>query len=391
MSEVENALQIDHIYTGDSSDVLKHFPDQSIDMIITSPPYFNLRDYGVDGQIGSEKSVGQYIDRLVAVFTEAHRVLKDSGSCWVNIGDTYSDHALLCVPDRFKIKMSESGWLCRNEIIWQKPNAMPSSAKTRFNNDYEKLFFFTKKKKYFFETQYEPLKSKPPGKEQRKSAGTGKYESAEQESSVRQGMNKKRGEKLIVLRKNLPEPAAFADFLRSRITIEDIVSNSDLIRSKVEHWFRKDLSGFAYPSVEDWNAIKWLLDDWSEDFNRIDQQMTEITIETDSILKNTHNGRIKRAVWSINTKPFRGYHYAPFPYELIKTPILACSPVGGIVLDPFIGSGTTAVAAKKLNRHFVGVDLNAAYVEVAKHRIKEECDTIPLQMDIENFIEEEDE
>lgn len=385
MNNIENSLQIDHIYTGDSLDVLKHFPDQSIDMVITSPPYFNLRDYGVAGQIGVEPSVNLYIDRLIKVFTEVHRVLKDTGSCWVNIGDSYSDNALVCAPDLFKIRMVEMGWICRNEIIWHKPNAMPSSAKTRFNNDYEKLYFFTKKKKYFFQTQYEPLKSKPPEKSIGKNAGPGKYQNTEQESSVRQGMNKKRGEKLIVLRKNLPKPAAFVDFLRSRVTIEDIVSNSDLSRSKVEHWFRRDLTGFSYPSIEDWNTIRWLLDDWSYEFSQIDHQMTEVTIETDSILKNAHNGRIKRAVWSINTKPFSGCHYAPFPEELVNTPILACSPEGGIVLDPFMGSGTTAVVSKKLNRHYVGIELNADYVEVANQRIRDQCSAIQVEI---NFFDE---
>ena len=372
MDAVKDTLQLNHIYTGDCCEVLQHLPDQCIDLIITSPPYFNLRDYGVEGQLGSESSVDAYVDNLVAVFTEARRVLKDSGSCWVNLGDTYTDQALMCVPDRFKIKMSESGWICRNEIIWHKPNAMPSSAKTRFNTDYEKLYFFTKKKKYFFQTQYEPLKSKLPEKTASKKAGSGKYQSIEQEASVRQGMNKRRGEKLITLRKKLPDQAVFVDFLRSRTSVDDIVGNSDLKRSKVEHWFRRDKSGFSFPSAEDWNAIKWLLDDWSPEFATIDQGLTEITVETDDILKNAHKGRIKRAVWSINTKPFSGCHYAPFPEELVKTPILACSPEGGVVLDPFMGSGTTAVVAKKLNRHYVGIELNADFVQVAEKRIREE-------------------
>lgn len=371
MGAFSGSLLADHIYTGDSLEVMKTLPGQSVDMIITSPPYFNLRDYGVPGQIGCESSVDTYIDRLVAVFDEAQRVLKDSGSCWVNIADSYSDQALSCIPDRFKIAMSERGWICRNEIIWHKPNAMPSSAKTRFNNDYEKLFFFTKRKKYFFQTQYEPMKSKPPESPARKNAGTGKYKSSEQEASVRQGMNKKRGEKTVVLRKNLPDQDTFVNFLRKRVTVDDLAENSHLKRSKIEHWFRKDQSGFAYPSVEDWNSIKWLLDDWSEEFSCMDEKLTDVVVETDSILKNAHKGRLKRAVWSINTKPFGGSHFAPFPEELVKTPILACSPEGGLVLDPFLGSGTTAVVAKKLKRHYVGIELNPGYAEVAEQRIEE--------------------
>lgn len=363
-------MKCNYIAKGDCLELMKQLPDESIDMVITSPPYFNLRDYGVEGQIGNENDFGSYIDNLISVFNEVHRILKDGGSCWVNIDDVYSDQSLQCIPDRFKIKMVESGWICRNEIIWHKPNAMPSSAKTRFNNDFEKLFFFTKKKKYFFTTQYEPLKSAPPKKNTNNKGTLGKYASAEQEASVRQGMTKKRGEKIVMVRKNLPPQNEFVSFLRSRTTIDALVENSQLKRSKIEHWFRKDNTGFSYPSVEDWNEIKWLLDDWSEDFQSIDKGLTDVTFETDDILKNVHKGRIKRAVWSINTKPFKGYHYAPFPEDLVKTPILACTAEGDIVLDPFSGSGTTAVVAKKLNRNYIGMDLNEAYVDIACERLK---------------------
>lgn len=357
-----------YIATGDCLELMKQMPDGCVDMVITSPPYYNLRDYGVSGQIGNEESVDVYIERLVAVFDEVMRILKDDGSCWVNIDDVYSDQSLLCVPDRFKIKMIERGWICRNEIIWHKPNAMPSSAKTRFNNDYEKLFFFTKKKKYFFQTQYEPFKSTVPQKKNG-SGGTGKYKGTEQEASVRQGMTKKRGEKLVFLRKNLPEQDEFVSFMRSKTTIDTIAESTDLKRSKIEHWFRTDKSGFSYPSVEDWNEVKWLLNDWSKEFEAIDARMTDVSIETDDILKNAHKGRIKRAVWSINTKPFKGYHYAAFPEELVKTPILACTSEGGIVLDPFVGSGTTAIVAKKLSRNYIGMDLNGEYAAIAAERV----------------------
>ena len=363
------ALQKDIILQGDCLELMKRMPTGCVDMVITSPPYFNLRDYGVNGQIGKEEDFNSYIDSLISVFDEVHRILKEDGSCWVNIDDVYCDQSLLCIPDRFKIRMTERGWICRNEIIWHKPNAMPSSAKTRFNNDYEKMFFFTKKKKYFFQTQYEPFKSSV-SKKKLGNAGVGKYQDAEQEASVRQGMTKKRGEKLVFLRKNLPEQEEFISFMRSKTSVDIIDESTDLKRSKIEHWFRKDKSGFSYPSVEDWNKIKWLLDDWSDEFKLFDKRMTDVTIETDDILKNAHKGRVKRAVWSINTKPFKGYHYAAFPEELVKTPILACTTEGGIVLDPFSGSGTTAVVAKKMNRHYIGMDLNESYVDIACERLK---------------------
>lgn len=364
-------MKSNYIAKGNCVDLMKELPDKCVDMVITSPPYFNLRDYGVNGQIGGEHDPGSYIDNLIEVFNEVYRILKDDGSCWVNIDDVYLDQSLLCIPDKFKIRMAENGWICRNEIIWHKPNAMPSSAKTRFNNDFEKMFFFTKKKKYFFQTQYEPLKSALPKKHSERKNTLGKYASTEQEASVRQGMTKKRGEKIVLVRKNLPTQEEFVGFMRSRTNIDDVVENSSLKRSKVEHWFRRDQSGFAYPSVEDWNEIKWLLDDWSDEFKDIDQKLTCVTVETDDILKNVHKGRIKRAVWSINTKPFKGYHYAAFPEDLVKMPILACTLEGGVVLDPFSGSGTTAVVAKRLNRNYIGMDLNESYVELATERLKE--------------------
>ena len=152
------------IYCGDSLSLLKTFEGNSIDMCITSPPYFNLRDYGTKGEIGQESTIENYLDNLVGVFNVVKTVLKEGGSLWVNLGDVYIDGSLACIPDLFKLRMVASGWICRNEIIWHKPNAMPSSAKTRFNNDYEKLFFFTKSKDYYFETQYEPFKSVGAGK-----------------------------------------------------------------------------------------------------------------------------------------------------------------------------------------------------------------------------------
>ena len=364
-------IGLNKIYNMDCLEGLKRLPDKCVDMVITSPPYFNLRDYGTIGEIGSETDYNEYIDNLINIFTEIHRVLKDGGSCWVNIDDVYNKQSLLCIPDKFKIKMVESGWICRNEVIWHKPNAMPSSAKSRFNSDYEKLFFFVKRNKYYFETQYEPLKAAVTAKKKKGNTQNSKYQNTEQEASVRQGMNKKRGQKLVFLRKNLPTQKEFVDFMRSKTTAQTIAENSNLKRSKIDHWFRRDEGGFAFPSAEDWNCIKWLVDDWSEEVTRIDKQLNDITIETDDILKNADKGRIKRAVWSINTKPFKGCHYAPYPEELIETPIKACCPTNGVVLDPFIGSGTTAVVAVKNNCNFIGFELSKEYCEIAEKRLSE--------------------
>lgn len=354
---------------GNSLEILKNISDKSINMIITSPPYYNLRDYGSTNEIGKEKTVDDYINNLLAIFNECYRVLKDDGSMWINIDDVYINQSLACIPDRLKMELVSNGWICRNEVIWHKPNAMPSSVKTRFNNDYEKLFFFTKSKYYFFNTQYEPFKSKviKNSKVDQKS----KYLNTKQEASVRQGMNKARGTKIIAIRKELPTQEEFITFMRSRTSSKEIAENSTIKKSTIDHWFRRDRDGFAYPTIDDWNSVKWLVDDFSNEFMEMDYKLNEVTFETDDIMKNIEKGRLKRAVWSISTKGFKGCHFAPYPEELVETPIKSCCPIEGTVLDPFMGSGTTGVMCKKLNINFIGIDINKDYVELARNRINQ--------------------
>lgn len=356
------------IIAGDALDVLEKMDSESVDMCITSPPYFNLRDYGVDGQIGNEETAEKYIHRLVKIFNQVKRVLKKDGSLWVNLDDVYQNKGLMCIPDMFKIEMVKNEWICRNEIIWHKPNAMPSSAKTRYNNDYEKLFFFTKSKDYYFKTQYEPFRSEIHNTSS--AVGAGKYESIEQESSVRQGMNKKRGCKIIEVRKELPSQEMFVEYMRKSIDAETLSHLSGLSKSKVEHWFRRDKGGFSYPSIEDWKVVREFVDDWSIAFMQIDEGLLKVSYETDDIMKHTENGRIKRSVWDINTKAFKGLHYAPFPKELVRSPIDATCREKGTVLDVFCGSGTVGVVALEQGKNFIGIDLNPKYCEIAKERIE---------------------
>lgn len=364
-------MLVDIIYNENCLTGLKALPDESINCCMTSPPYYNLRDYDNNEQIGQEKTVGEYLSNLLEIFDEVYRVLRKDGACWVNIGDVYSPKkSLECIPDLFKIEMIKRGWICRNEIIWHKPNAMPCSAKDRFNNDYEKLYFFTKSSRYFFETQYEPLKS--TSVKNTSSRGNGKYKTVEQEASVRQGMSKDRGRNLIEKRPYLPKQKEFVDFLRARVSKNQLVEETGLAKTKIDHWFRYDVGGFCFPTVEDWNTVKYLIDDWSEEFQEMDRALTEVIYETDDINKNADKGRLKRAVWSINTKGFKGCHYAPYPEALVEVPIKATCPDGGIVIDPFIGSGTTAVMAKKLKRHYIGFELNKEYVEIANNRVSTE-------------------
>ena len=380
MIKIEDVVNT--IIQGDALDVLRKMPSQSVDMVITSPPYWNLRDYKVEGQLGLEDNPDEYIENLCIIFDEVYRVLKNEGSCWINIDDRYigkninnaKAKSLYGIPDRLKIKLIDRGWICRNEIIWHKPNAMPSSAKNRFNQDYEKIYFFVKHHNYYFETQYEEAvtEPKPLSKSRtRKINRNSKYESIEQEKSVRQGMHKDRGKNLIAKRPKLPTQEEFVNFIRARTSVNKICKNTNIKRTTAEHWFRRDKSGFSYPSIEDWNKIKNLLNDGSDKFKEMDYKLTHVIYETDDINKNLHKGRIKRCVWNISTKPFKGAHFAVFPEELIEIPIRAGCPKDGIVLDPFMGSGTTGVVAKKLGRNYIGIELNPEYIEIANQRIAE--------------------
>ena len=310
---------INHILCGDALTILKEFQDNSIDCVITSPPYWALRDYGVEGQLGLESSFQAYISKLCDVFDEVKRVLKENGTCWVVLGDTYSTRGgkpgnwsqysqsknasrvigsahhrrpstdvsgkcLLMIPSRFAIEMINRGWILRNELIWWKPNCMPSSAKDRFTVDFEKVFFFVKNRKYFFRQQFEPLQDKARLKRR----------------AINPHSNMKRlyGDKYILV-----------------------------INPKTAEASRK---------------------------------------------RTLARGRNMRAVWIVATRPFPGKHFAVYPPDLIETPIKAGCRKGGIVLDPFIGSGTTALVAKKLGRQFIGIDLNPQYVQQARKRLSRE-------------------
>lgn len=361
-------MEVNKIYNEDCISTIKNMPNSFVQSVITSPPYFNLRDYEHTNQLGQESSVKEYIENLTSIFTVLYDKLKNDGLVYVNLGDSYSNKSLLCVPDRFKISMIENGWLCRNDLIWHKPNAMPSSVKDRFVVDYERILMFSKTKKYKFNTQYDPRKTKAT--KSKGSSNLGKYKSIDQEASVRQGMNKSRGTKIIEKRYNLPAQKEFVDFLRSKTSIKILSEEINTIsKSKLAHWFRYDEAGFSFPSAEDWNAVKYLIDDWSEEFKEIDFKLNDITLELDDINKNAHKGRIKRSVWSVNTKPSKLKHFAPYPVELIEPLILSSTDKEDLVYDPFLGSGTTAVVSRDLGRSFIGSELNKEYIKIAEERI----------------------
>lgn len=281
------------IRTGDALETIGELPSGSIRTIVTSPPYYGLRDYGNPGQIGLEKSPEEYIERLVLVFRAARRVLSNDGTVWLNLGDSYQGKSgrlgpkqLLGIPWRVALALQADGWFLRQDIIWAKPNPMPESVTDRCTKSHEYIFMLTKSAKYYFD--HEAIK----------------------EPSVDKESHKGRNKRTAVT----PEKESMAGkYLTTR-------------------------SGFK--NIED---------------------------------GKTYPFRNKRDVWTITTKPFKGAHFAVMPPDLVEPCILAGSEPGDTVLDPFCGSGTVGVVAKRLSRSFIGIDLNPEYVAMAEQRIKDEA------------------
>lgn len=313
------------LYCGDTKEILSQINSPIAQMAITSPPYWALRLYPDAGQLGQEESFKDFVNHLVDYFCKVGDCLEETGTLWVNLGDTYygsgkgsggaskkqdsnkgslfkvnngntgselsnpmkfkklrelPDKCMCMIPERFAISMIDSSFILRNDIVWHKPNAMVTSASDRFTVDYESLFFFSMQPKgYVFNQQFEPYLTK---------------------------MNRWGGEKLEA------------------------------------------------EGVSEWDAG------------------TKQTSYRKRNLRPNAKGKNKRSVWSINTQPISGLkHFAKFPEKLLITPILAGSNEGDTVLDPFFGSGTTGVVAEKLNRKWVGVELSEEYCAQSVERILE--------------------
>lgn len=275
------------ILCGDSRHILSTLPKGCVNAIVTSPPYFGQRDYNHAAQIGSEASPQDYIKNVVEVFSAAKDALKEDGTLWLNLGDKYVNGQLCGMPWRCALALIEDGWILRSDIIWHKPNAMPSSVKTRPTTDHEYIFMFSKSPKYFYDADAirEPHVTFSEGSKMR--GGRGHF--GKENGTPENGKNK---------------------------------GNSNLHHGR-----------------------------WDQAFHP--------------------KGRNKRTVWNVPLSKFREAHFAVFPEKLIEPCILAGTPEGGTVLDPFFGAGTTGVTAKKNGRSFIGIDVNHDYCEMARSRISE--------------------
>ena len=273
------------IHCADALHCLRGMDSASVDSIVTSPPYYQQRNYKDPRQVGLEATPELYLNRLAAVFRECLRVTKPTGSMWIVIGDKYIDGELLGMPWRLALLLKQQGWLLRNDVIWHKPNAMPSSSKNRLTVDHEFVFFFARSKKYFYDSD-----------------------------AIR-------------------EP---------HVTFTE----QSRMRGGRRHFFQRDSTPEAGKNQGNCNLHDAR---WDQAFHP--------------------KGRNKRTVWSIPLSKFRDAHFAVFPESLVETCLKASCPPRGIVLDPFLGSGTTGVVAHRLGLNFVGIDCVNDYCEMARSRI----------------------
>ncbi len=330
---------------------LRQLEDKSINMCVTSPPYFNLRDYGCEGQIGLEATPEEYIQKLVEVFREVKRVLKDDGTLWINIADSYAGSGknrngdgssnksyiknkqgtnqgsvfgtipkqykdenikpkdLIGIPWKLAFALRNDGWYLRQDIIWAKPNPMPESVKDRCTKSHEYIFLLSKSRKYYFDS--DAIKEPCLGNENANGFRGGAYCNNETFDNSEGGKRKVKG-------------------------------------------------NYKIPSRTRYGGKKYT--DNPEKFFRT---------KSGNLYKNSQK-RNKRDVWFVSTQPYKEAHFATFPVELIRPCILAGSRKGDTVLDPFFDSGTTGVVCEQEERNCVGIDIKKEYIELAKKRIAEE-------------------
>lgn len=324
---------------GDSFDVLRKFPSNCIDMVITSPPYWGKREYD-NGGIGLEETSESFINNLLLVIYEIKRVLKQDGSFWLNIGDTYKNKSLVGIPWRIALKMiDEQGWILRNEIIWNKIKGGMDNSNDKLGNVHEPLFHFVKNSKYYYDT--DAIRSKP----QKTIIKNGAVVSATGVSGVRY----KRQIELSTALSSIEKQNAIK-------ALNDILCE---VKEGTICDFRMIIRGQQRTTHSD--SIK------------VSGRAKELKEKGFYFLKYHPNGSKPRDVWDIlpEDSQNRCSHFAPFPEDLCKIPILATCPKDGIVLDPFVGTGTSLAVAYLFGRKSIGIDISEDYINNAYQRFYE--------------------
>lgn len=367
---------------GDCRDILPTLPERSVQTVVTSPPYFGLRDYGVDGQIGMEPTIGAYVDAMVTVFRLVWRVLRDNGTLWLNLGDAYANdtkwggqtsgkHArrlhggtgigrqrhqtglppksLMGLPWRVALTLQDDGWILRNDIIWSKPNSMPESATDRCTKSHEYLFLFAKSESYYFDQAAIAETVRRSDRPQ--------YQRAV-EIALEHGLT---NEHIDAIR-----AAGLTDTGKNAATQTGTGANSERVqalaaeaKAVLKGYYREFLAAHAGDSFRR-EANKR-----SESVVPGDRATHRPERDDEHCCKLTRN---RRSVWTIPTRPYDGAHFAVFPELLVEPCVLAGSRPGDTVLDPFAGTFTVGRVALRYGRQAIGIELNPAYCELADER-----------------------
>lgn len=325
---------------GNCLDEIKKIDSESIDCIITSPPYWGMRKYDNDehiGMIGNEDNPNEYVYKLVEIFNEAKRVLKKEGSLWLNLGDKYHNKNLMGMPWRVALAMMDNGWILRNDIIWNQLKGTQSS-KDRLRDSYEHIFHFVKSKKYFYDA--DAIRIKP--------------------TKVPKIVNGK----LI--------SATGVSGVRYKKIINESIELTEQEKVNALQELEKTLSQVKDGEIVDFRmTIRGAQRAWHSDDVEISGRAKELLNKGFYIMRMGAKGPLPTDIWDIVPEDTwrKDNHYAVFPEELLKTPILATCPINGIVLDPFSGTGSTVIAALKLGRQGIGIELSPQYLSIAQSRL----------------------
>ncbi len=359
------------VLVGDVLARLAELPDDSVQCVVTSPPYWGLRDYGAEGQIGLESSPQEYVEKMAAVFAEVRRVLRKDGVAWVNMGDCYasgdrntyrsgvSDNKgqqvqdnmprpktplglkakdLVGMPWRLAFALQADGWYLRQDIIWSKPNPMPESVRDRCTKAHEYIFLLSKSERYFYDANAiaeDCIADHLAGNNSHK--GLTAYENGDERHRTKQGL------------------VAFAQKGREGV-------NSRMHQDRAP----------SHPSERKTRKTK-VPGGWDTGAGAHGTIHRDGRTEAEYVDTALGGKRNKRSVWEIATQPYAEAHFATFPEALVEPCILAGSKPGDTILDPFCGSGTTGVVALRYHREFIGIELNPEYAKLAEKRIDSEA------------------
>jgi DNA modification methylase len=326
------------LYCGDAAKVLRDIPERSLDCCITSPPYWQQREYAGNSELGKEAKVESYLDNLSEIFALLKQGLKDEGSFWLNLGDTYKNKNLMGIPWRVALKLQDDGWILRNAVVWNKVKGNPCNAKDKLRNVYEHIFHFVKKNRYYYNVDAIRTSPKKPF-----------YKNGNLVTPT--GVSGVKYRQQIVNSKELNSEEK-----------QNALTALEEALQKVETGempdFRMIIRG-KHRSTHS-NSLKY------------SGREAELKKRGFCILPYHKNGSKPDDLWNIIPEDEwrKDSHFAVFPKELCEIPIKATCPPDGIVIDPFVGTGTAIVAALELNRRGIGIDVSSEYLEVARKRIE---------------------